>query len=138
MAGNATKRTVANLVCDINAIIAPRDAIHSTSMRSSLILCLAACACLSAQVRYSADQHAVTIDGKPFTIFNYGEKSGKPFLAPMRSGSGKIVTRGNQSAWAPGRAHALWFRQNRDARVSHGKHPGRKPRPSASYRPVVF
>src|ERR1039457_1342970 len=96
MAGSATKRTVANLVCDINAIIAPRDAIHSTSIRSSLILCLAACACLSAQVRYSADQHAVTIDGKPFTIFNYGEKSGKPFLAPMRSASGKIVTRGRQ------------------------------------------
>src|ERR1039458_5869763 len=58
MAGSATKRTVANLVGDINAIISRRDAIHSTSMRCSLILCLAACACLSAQVRYSADQHA--------------------------------------------------------------------------------
>src|ERR1035437_8055596 len=115
MAGNATKRTVANLVCDINAIIAPRDAIHSTSMRSSLILCLAACACLSAQVRYSADQHAVTIDGKPFTIFNYGEKSGKPFLAPMRSGSGKIVTRGFPMENIPGESRdhlhhtGLWF-----------------------------
>jgi hypothetical protein len=63
-------------------------------MRSSLILCLAACACLPAQVRYSADQHAVTIDGKPFTIFNYGANAGKPFLAPIRSASGKIVTRG--------------------------------------------
>ena len=34
-------------------------------MRLSPVLCLAACACLSAQVRYAADQHAVTIDGKP-------------------------------------------------------------------------
>ena len=63
-------------------------------MRLSPILCLAACACLSAQVRYSADQHAVTIDGKPFTTFNYGADAGKPFLAPLRSASGKIVTRG--------------------------------------------
>jgi hypothetical protein len=63
-------------------------------MRLSLFLCLAACASLSAQVQYSADQHAVTIDGEPFTIFNYGANAGKPFLAPVRSASGKIVTRG--------------------------------------------
>jgi Methane oxygenase PmoA len=63
-------------------------------MRLSPVLCLAACACLSAQVRYAADQHAVTIDGKPFATFNYGADAGKPFLAPLRSASGKIVTRG--------------------------------------------
>ena len=63
-------------------------------MRISILLGLAAAACLSAQVRYQADQHAVTIDGKPFTIFNYGANAGKPFLAPIRSASGKIVTRG--------------------------------------------
>jgi hypothetical protein len=49
---------------------------------------------LPAQVRYDADTHAVSIDGKPFTIFNYGEDANKPFLAPIYSASGKIVTRG--------------------------------------------
>jgi hypothetical protein len=63
-------------------------------MRFSAVFCLAACSCLSAQVRYSADEHAISIDGKPFTIFNYGADRGKPFLAPIRSASGKIVTRG--------------------------------------------
>src|SRR6516164_6443889 len=62
-------------------------------MRFSAVFCLA-CACLSAQVRYSADQHAVSVDDKPFTVFNYGADRGKPFLAPIRSASGKIVTRG--------------------------------------------
>ena len=33
------------------------------------------------------------VDGKPFTVFNYGKDAGKPFLAPVRSASGKIVTR---------------------------------------------
>src|SRR5450755_3479125 len=115
MAGSATKRTVANLVGDINAIISPRDAIHSKPMRSLLVLCLAACACLSAQVRYSADQHAVTIDGKPFTIFHYGSDANKPFLAPLRSASGKIVTRGFPMENLPGESRdhlhhrGLWF-----------------------------
>src|SRR5437868_10229595 len=62
-------------------------------MRSSLILCLAAGTCLSAQVRFSPDTVAVNIDGKPFTTFHYGTDANKPFLAPLRSASGKIVTR---------------------------------------------
>jgi len=71
--------------------------------------------CLPAQVRYSADQHAVTIDGKPFTIFNYGADAGKPFLAPIRSASGKIVTRGFPMENIPGESRdhlhhrGLWF-----------------------------
>jgi Methane oxygenase PmoA len=39
------------------------------------------------------DSISVTVDGKPFTIFHYGAESGKPYLAPLRSASGKIVTR---------------------------------------------
>ena len=73
-------------------------------MRFPVVFCLAACACLSAQVRYSADQHAVSVDGKPFTIFNYGADRGKPFLAPIRSASGKIVTRGFPMEVLRGRA----------------------------------
>ena len=35
----------------------------------------------------------VNIDGKAFTTFHYGGDANKPFLAPLRSASGKIVTR---------------------------------------------
>jgi hypothetical protein len=39
------------------------------------------------------DLISVNVDGKPFTVFHYGAESGKPYLAPLRSASGKIVTR---------------------------------------------
>ena len=35
----------------------------------------------------------INLDGKPFTTFHYGLDAGKPYLAPIRSASGKIVTR---------------------------------------------
>jgi hypothetical protein len=84
-------------------------------MRSRLILAFAAAAALSAQVRYAPDTHAVTIDSKPFTIFNYGLDANKPFLAPVRSASGKIVTRGFPMENLPGESRdhlhhrGLWF-----------------------------
>jgi hypothetical protein len=58
-----------------------------------MLLSLAAAACLSAQVRFAPDEIAVNIDGKPFTTFHYGSDANKPYLAPLRSASGKIVTR---------------------------------------------
>ena len=64
-----------------------------TTMRTSFILCLAAGACLTAQVRFSPDSIAVDIDGKPFTTFHYGSNANKPYLSPLRSASGKIVSR---------------------------------------------
>jgi hypothetical protein len=85
-------------------------------MRSWLILSLAAAVVLPAQVRYAPDTHAVTIDGKPFTVFNYGADANKPFLAPIHSASGKIVTRGFPMIKdIPGESHdhlhhrGLWF-----------------------------
>ncbi|MGA3189972.1 MAG: PmoA family protein [Bryobacteraceae bacterium] len=63
-------------------------------MRHVLVYCLAAGTCLSAQVRFSTEEIAVNVDGKPFTTFHYGTANNKPFLAPLRSASGKIVTRG--------------------------------------------
>lgn len=54
------------------------------------ILTIAAAA--FAQVRIS--DNTVSVDGKPFTTFHLGEKNNKPFLAPLRSASGKIITRG--------------------------------------------
>ena len=84
-------------------------------MRSTLILCLFTAAALSAQVRFNSDQVAVDIDGKPFTTFHYGEEANKPFLAPLRSASGKIVTRRFPQLYLPDESHdhlhhrGLWF-----------------------------
>jgi Methane oxygenase PmoA len=84
-------------------------------MRNSLIVCLAAAGALSAQVRFSPEEVAVNVDGKPFTIFHYGTDAFKPFLAPLRSASGKIVTRGFPMENIPGESRdhlhhrGLWF-----------------------------
>jgi len=84
-------------------------------MRCSPLLCLAAAACLSAQVRFAPDEIAVDIDGKPFTTFHYGSDAAKPFLAPLRSASGKIVTRRFPMESVPGESRdhlhhrGLWF-----------------------------
>jgi hypothetical protein len=79
-------------------------------MRYSLVvLSLAAGACLSAQ------DLAVNIDKKPFTTFHYGVDANKPFLAPLRSASGKIITRGFPMENIPGESRdhlhhrGLWF-----------------------------
>lgn len=71
--------------------------------------------CLSAQVNFSRDQIDVTVGGKPFTTFHYGAESGKPYLAPLRAASGKIVTRGYPMEQIPGESRdhvhhtGLWF-----------------------------
>jgi Methane oxygenase PmoA len=84
-------------------------------MRSSLLLCLTAAATLSAQVRFAPDEIVVNVDGKPFTTFHYGSEANKPFLAPLRSASGKIVTRHFPQEIVAGESHdhlhhrGLWF-----------------------------
>src|SRR5579871_4678438 len=77
-------------------------------MRTLLIAGLVAGACYAQEI-------AVKVDGKPFTIFNYGNDAGKPFLAPVRSASGKIVTRRFPMSNEPGESRdhlhhrGLWF-----------------------------
>lgn len=84
-------------------------------MRSLLIFSVAAGACLSAQVKFSSEDVDISVDGKPFTVFHLGEKNNKPFLAPLRSASGKIVTRGFPMENIPGESRdhlhhtGLWF-----------------------------
>lgn len=48
-----------------------------------------------AQVRLDQfpDRIEVTIDGQPFTTFYFGPETTKPYLHPLRSASGKVVTR---------------------------------------------
>ena len=82
-------------------------------MRFPILFLLAATAC--AQVNFSRDSIDVAIDGKPFTTFHYGAESGKPYLAPLRSASGKIVTRHYPMEQIPGESRdhlhhtGLWF-----------------------------
>ena len=76
---------------------------------------LAASICMPAQVRFARDQISIQVDGKPFTTFHYGTESGKPYLAPLRSASGKIVTRHFPMEDVPGESRdhlhhtGLWF-----------------------------
>lgn len=83
-------------------------------LRTTLLVCAATAACLSAQTP-SKEEIAVSIDGKPFTIFHYGTDANKPYLAPLRSASGKIVTRGFPMENLPGESRdhlhhrGLWF-----------------------------
>lgn len=73
---------------------------------------------MAAQVRVA--QHgiefiSVEIAGKPFTQFFIGPETNKPYLHPLRSASGKMVTRGYPMEEIPGetRDHphhrGLWF-----------------------------
>ena len=90
------------------------------AMRVSITGCLAAAACLSAQVQFSAENSKagpidIKIAGQPFATFNYGADAGKPFLAPLRSASGKIITRRFPMENVPGESRdhlhhrGLWF-----------------------------
>lgn len=84
-------------------------------MRFSFVLCLAVAGCLSAQVRYSAEDHTINIDGKPFTTFHEGADANKPYLSPLRAASGTIVTRHFPMEKIEGESHdhlhhrGLWF-----------------------------
>ncbi len=73
---------------------------------------------LAAQVRISQqgiEYITVEIKGKPFTQFFIGPETNKPYLHPLRSASGKIVTRGYPMEDIPGESRdhphhrGLWF-----------------------------
>ena len=42
----------------------------------------------------TGDQIAVSIDGQPFTAFYFGTEATKPYLHPLRTADGTMVTRG--------------------------------------------
>ncbi len=45
------------------------------------------------EVKQGPDKVDVAIDGQPFTTLHYGENVMKPYLAPIRSATGKVITR---------------------------------------------
>src|SRR5690349_21510001 len=72
---------------------------------------------LSAQVDIQRNEGriSVTINGQPFTTLFCGADAAKPYLHPLRSASGKIVTRRYPMESVPGETHdhphhrGLWF-----------------------------
>jgi hypothetical protein len=48
----------------------------------------------SVELRRSGDQIDVLIGGKPFTTYYFGPEAPKPYLHPLRSAEGTVVTRG--------------------------------------------
>jgi hypothetical protein len=70
---------------------------------------------LCAQVRYIPDQHEIDIDGKPFTTLHTGEDANKPYLWPLRTADGKLITRRWPNEKDTGESHdhmhhrGLWF-----------------------------
>jgi hypothetical protein len=71
----------------------------------AVVLALSAAWPAAAQVKIaqSAEQIAVEIDGKPFTVFYIGGKDlNRPYLHPIRAASGKIVNRSFPAGQVPG------------------------------------
>jgi len=73
---------------------------------------------LAAQVRvtqHGIEYISVEIKDKPYTQFFIGPETNKPYLHPLRSATGKIVTRGFPMEDVPGESHdhphhrGLWF-----------------------------
>lgn len=64
-------------------------------MKPLTLIALAACLPASAQVKFFVDGDIVRVEvaGKPYSDFHLGKDAGKPYLWPLRSASGKILTR---------------------------------------------
>jgi Methane oxygenase PmoA len=67
--------------------------------RVILLLVIASCPALadaqqSVELTRRGDQVEIFINGRPFTTFHFGAAIAKPFLHPLRSAQGTIVTRG--------------------------------------------
>ncbi len=86
-------------------------------MRNLPLVLLLAAVGLPAQVTLTRkDGHIdITVDNKPFTTFFFGPDAPKPYFHPLRSASGKSVTRGYPMLDIAGEPHdhphqrGLWF-----------------------------
>ena len=88
------------------------QALTLITMRIPIVLAFAAASLLA---QGPPEEITVNLDGKPFTTFHAGTNANKPYLAPLRSASGKIVTRGFPMENLPGESRdhlhhrGLWF-----------------------------
>src|SRR5690242_9285087 len=60
----------------------------------ALLVCCWICAAEPVEVKRAGNQIDVTIGGKPFTTYFFKPQVAKPYLMPLRSAAGTIVTRG--------------------------------------------
>ena len=68
--------------------------LRAASLLVVLALCTAHQAGAQVTLTQGAEQIAVAIDGKPFTVFYIGGANlNRPYLHPLRTASGKIVNR---------------------------------------------
>ncbi len=58
------------------------------------LLCSSAAIGVSVTLERSPDHIASSVDGRPFTTYYYGPATAKPYLMPLRTASGAVVTRG--------------------------------------------
>lgn len=71
--------------------------------------------CADVKVTQGTDRIMVDIDGKPYTAFFVGSDGTKPYLHPLRSASGKVVTRAYPMEVVEGESkdhphhRGLWF-----------------------------
>ena len=70
----------------------------------SIVLALAAALPLAAEVKLTQKetQIEITVDGKPFSTLFFGPDAAKPHMHPLRSASGKVITRGYPMLDIPG------------------------------------
>lgn len=86
-------------------------------MRSAFLLFVCLAVPLAAQVQFTQakDRISVSIEGKPFTEFFFGADVNKPYLHPLRTASGTVVTRLYPMQDVPGESkdhphhRGLWF-----------------------------
>ncbi len=73
---------------------------HTRTTSALLVLVLVFVAALAAgaadavQLKRDGDKVDVTVNGQPFTTLYFGADSPKPYLHPLRTASGKVVSRG--------------------------------------------
>lgn len=76
---------------------------------------MAATICAQVTIQKGEGRIEITIDGKPYTTLFCGPDTSKPYLHPLRSASGKIVTRRYPMGNVPGETHdhphhrGVWF-----------------------------
>ena len=86
-----------------------------TSYCFFVILCVPLLLCAQVKIDKGDGRISVDIDGKPYTVLYCGPETMKPYLHPLRSASGKIMTRKYPMETLPGETHdhphhrGLWF-----------------------------
>ncbi len=110
--------------------------LHMGCQGLCVMVCAASAAVASAQVKVTqaADSVSVEIAGRPYTTLFTGPKTTKPYLHPVRSASGKIVTRSWPMEQVAGEVHdhphqrGLWFSHGNVNGITYwDNEPGQSP-----------